>query len=108
MLLLFGKIGFMLFWSYLLYRIHKLVSVPISVEEKTISLCFLLELIQFDVNARKELVVAAGDSAREIRELLKLSISPLRQLATFASKSLYNQADYQIRQVFLHEGKYLP
>src|SRR5438270_1321654 len=27
--------------------------------------------------------------------------------AAFASKNLYNQATYQIRQVFLHEGKYL-
>lgn len=28
--------------------------------------------------------------------------------ASFASKNLYNQATYQIRQVFIHEGKYLP
>lgn len=28
--------------------------------------------------------------------------------ATFASKNLYNQATYQIRQAFIHEGKYLP
>ena len=28
--------------------------------------------------------------------------------AAFASKNLYNQATYQIRQAFLHEGKYLP
>lgn len=28
--------------------------------------------------------------------------------AAFASKNLYNQATYQIRQVFIHEGKYLP
>ncbi len=28
--------------------------------------------------------------------------------AAFASKNLYNQANYQIRQAFLHEGKYLP
>jgi putative transposase len=26
----------------------------------------------------------------------------------FASKNLYNQANYQIRQAFIHEGKYLP
>jgi len=26
----------------------------------------------------------------------------------FASKNLYNQANYQIRQSFIHEGKYLP
>jgi putative transposase len=28
--------------------------------------------------------------------------------AAFASKNLYNQAIYQIRQAFIHEGKYLP
>ena len=28
--------------------------------------------------------------------------------AAFASKNLYNQANYQIRQSFLHEEKYLP
>jgi putative transposase len=28
--------------------------------------------------------------------------------AAFASKNLYNQANYQIRQVFIHQGKYLP
>lgn len=28
--------------------------------------------------------------------------------ATFASKNLYNQATYQIRQAFMHERKYLP
>ena len=28
--------------------------------------------------------------------------------AAFASKNLYNQATYQMRQVFIHEGKYLP
>ncbi len=26
----------------------------------------------------------------------------------FASKNLYNQANYQIRQAYIHEGKYLP
>ncbi len=28
--------------------------------------------------------------------------------AAFVSKNLYNQANYQIRQSFIHEGKYLP
>src|SRR5499425_1685802 len=28
--------------------------------------------------------------------------------AAFASKNLYNQATYQIRQAFVHEGTYLP
>src|SRR5947208_13789669 len=28
--------------------------------------------------------------------------------AAFASKNLYNQVTYQMRQAFLHEGKYLP
>src|SRR5256886_1766076 len=28
--------------------------------------------------------------------------------ACFASKNLYNQATYQIRQAFIHEGRYLP
>ena len=28
--------------------------------------------------------------------------------AAFASKNLYNQATYQIRHAFIHEGKYLP
>jgi len=28
--------------------------------------------------------------------------------AAFASKNLYNQTTYQIRQAFIHEGKYLP
>ncbi|HEY4386514.1 MAG TPA: transposase [Ktedonobacteraceae bacterium] len=28
--------------------------------------------------------------------------------AAFASKNLYNQANYQIRQAFIHEGNYLP
>lgn len=28
--------------------------------------------------------------------------------AAFASKNLYNQANYQIRQAYFHEGKYLP
>src|SRR5215467_7092610 len=28
--------------------------------------------------------------------------------AAFASKNLYNQATFQIRQAFIHEGKYLP
>jgi putative transposase len=28
--------------------------------------------------------------------------------AAFSSKNLYNQANYQIRQSFIHEGKYLP
>ena len=28
--------------------------------------------------------------------------------AAFASKNLYNQANYQIRQALIHEGKYLP
>jgi len=28
--------------------------------------------------------------------------------AAFASKNLYNQATYQIRQAFIHEGKYFP
>lgn len=28
--------------------------------------------------------------------------------AAFASKNLYNQATYQIRQAFIHKGKYLP
>ncbi len=28
--------------------------------------------------------------------------------AAFASKNVYNQANYQIRQAFIHEGKYLP
>src|SRR5437764_9159293 len=30
------------------------------------------------------------------------------EAAAFASKNLYNQATYQIRQAFIHEGKYLP
>src|ERR1051326_870402 len=29
-------------------------------------------------------------------------------VAAFASKNLYNQANYQIRQAFIHEGTYLP
>lgn len=33
---------------------------------------------------------------------------PIVDTAAFASKNLYNQANYQIRQVFIHEGKYLP
>jgi len=33
--------------------------------------------------------------------------APIDQ-AAFASKNLYNQANYQIRQAFIHEGKYLP
>jgi putative transposase len=28
--------------------------------------------------------------------------------AAFASKNLYNQANYQIRQAFIREGTYLP
>ena len=28
--------------------------------------------------------------------------------AAFASKNLYNQANYQIRKAFIHEGTYLP
>src|SRR6266576_3243577 len=28
--------------------------------------------------------------------------------AAFAAKNLYNQATYQIRQAYIHEGKYLP
>src|ERR1051326_309101 len=28
--------------------------------------------------------------------------------AALASKNLYNQANYQIRQAFIHEGRYLP
>ena len=28
--------------------------------------------------------------------------------AAFASKNLYHQANYQIRQAFIHEGTYLP
>ena len=28
--------------------------------------------------------------------------------AALASKNLYNQANYQIRQAFIHEGTYLP
>ena len=28
--------------------------------------------------------------------------------AAFSSKNLYNQANYQIRQAFIHEGTYLP
>jgi putative transposase len=28
--------------------------------------------------------------------------------AAFASKNLYNQANYQIRQAYIHQGKYLP
>ncbi|MFL5661662.1 MAG: RNA-guided endonuclease TnpB family protein, partial [Ktedonobacteraceae bacterium] len=28
--------------------------------------------------------------------------------AAFASKNLYNQATYQIRQAYIHEGTYLP
>ena len=28
--------------------------------------------------------------------------------AAFASKNVYHQANYQIRQAFLHEGTYLP
>src|SRR5258708_35277119 len=28
--------------------------------------------------------------------------------AAFASKNLYNQANYQIRQAYTHQGKYLP
>ena len=28
--------------------------------------------------------------------------------AAFASKNLYNQANYQIRQAYIQEGKYLP
>jgi putative transposase len=28
--------------------------------------------------------------------------------AAFASKNVYNQANYQIRQAFIHEGRYLP
>src|SRR5215472_3839622 len=28
--------------------------------------------------------------------------------AAFASKNLYNQANYQVRQAFIHEGRYLP
>ena len=28
--------------------------------------------------------------------------------AAFASKNLYNQANYQIRQAFIHQGTYLP
>ena len=28
--------------------------------------------------------------------------------AAFASKNVYNQANYQIRQTFIHEGRYLP
>ena len=28
--------------------------------------------------------------------------------AAFASKNLYNQVTYQMRQAFIHEGKYLP
>ncbi|HEY4384516.1 MAG TPA: transposase [Ktedonobacteraceae bacterium] len=33
---------------------------------------------------------------------------PVIDAAAFASKNLYNQAMYQIRQAFIHEGKYLP
>jgi putative transposase len=33
---------------------------------------------------------------------------PIIDAAAFASKNLYNQANYQIRQAFIHEGKYLP
>jgi len=33
--------------------------------------------------------------------------APIDQ-AAFASKNLYNQANYQIRQAFIHEGTYLP
>lgn len=32
----------------------------------------------------------------------------LMDAASFASKNLYNQAMYQIRQAYIHEGKYLP
>ncbi len=28
--------------------------------------------------------------------------------AAFAAKNLYNQATYQIRQAYIHDGKYLP
>ncbi|WP_040443876.1 hypothetical protein [Ktedonobacter racemifer] len=28
--------------------------------------------------------------------------------AAFASKNLYNQANYHVRQAFIHEGTYLP
>lgn len=28
--------------------------------------------------------------------------------AAFASKNLYNQANYQIRQAYIHQGKYVP
>src|SRR5215472_13931665 len=28
--------------------------------------------------------------------------------AAFAAKNLYNQATYQMRQAFIHEGQYLP
>jgi len=33
---------------------------------------------------------------------------PAIDQAAFASKNLYNQANYQIRQAFIFEGKYLP
>ncbi len=33
---------------------------------------------------------------------------PVIDRAAFASKNLYNQANYQIRQSFIHEGKYVP
>jgi putative transposase len=33
---------------------------------------------------------------------------PAIDRAAFASKNLYNQANYQIRQAYIHEGKYLP
>jgi putative transposase len=33
---------------------------------------------------------------------------PVLDQAAFASKNLYNQANYQIRQAYIHEGTYLP
>ena len=44
------------------------------------------------------------------RHLLKKDDSRYAMIdsAAFASKNLYNQANYQIRHAFIHEGKYHP
>jgi putative transposase len=44
------------------------------------------------------------------QHLIRRSASRYRAIdqAAFAAKNLYNQALYQIRQSFIHEGKYLP
>jgi len=62
-------------------------------------------------NKSKEAFVQEGDNAMQLTEQHVITRTDPRydviDAAAFASKNLYNAALYEIRQAYIHEGRYL-